>query len=510
MSLRRKMTLQIAAMVGGLLLVIAAALWGLNGLRGDFGVATSGYRQLRDVYEVASHVATAKTLLTAGARDRAAQEVDRALTRLDVFLSHQAEQGSGALTVGPSLRHAIEQADAALRLPPDEAFHSSTRSQLDALDGVLGQVARFALDVRQSIETHERAAAAKWRATLGLVAAVSLVIVLVTVWLGVRQYRSVSVPLVALRDAADRFAAGQLSDRIDARPLRRRATEFAQLAEHFNRMARELEALYQDLERKVADKSRELVRSERLASVGYLAAGVAHEINNPLSIITGYGERAAQQLAKGRVDDPGTAAALKALNVMCEEAYRCKAITDRLLSMARPGEEARGPVALADVARDVVALVTALPVSRGRTVTLAVEEQAKGATVVGAAGELKQVLLNLVLNGLEAAEPDRGEVRVNVSRTNEAIQLAVEDNGRGMSPATLERVFEPFFTEKRGVQGAGTGLGLSISHAIVESHGGHLRAASDGPGQGSRLVMELPLAAQNDVVAAAKIEGIRT
>ncbi len=72
----------------------------------------------------------------------------------------------------------------------------------------------------------------------------------------------------------------------------------------------------------------------------------------------------------------------------------------------------------------------------------------------------------------------------------------VTDNGRGMSPETLERIFEPFFTEKRGAQVAGTGLGLSISLAIVESHGGHLRAFSEGPGRGSRFIVELPLHAQ--------------
>src|SRR5205807_1065265 len=132
--------------------------------------------------------------------------------------------------------------------------------------------------------------------------------------------------------------------------------EFAELAEDFNRMARELEALYRDLEQKVAIKSRELVRSERLASVGYLAAGVAHEINNPLSIITGYGERAIQKLERDANDD-GSAVAMKSLRIMCEEAYRCKAITEKLLSLARPGEEARGPVLLGALAGEVVALV---------------------------------------------------------------------------------------------------------------------------------------------------------
>jgi signal transduction histidine kinase len=123
--------------------------------------------------------------------------------------------------------------------------------------------------------------------------------------------------------------------------------------------------------------------------------------------------------------------------------------------------------------------------------------------VLGAAAELKQVMLNLGLNALEAVDADRGEVRVSVSRNDAVVRVAVEDNGRGMSTETLERVFEPFFTEKRGVHDAGTGLGLSISHAIVDSHGGHLRGESDGPGKGSRFVVELPLTARRAAAAEA-------
>src|SRR4029077_3174337 len=130
-------------------------------------------------------------------------------------------------------------------------------------------------------------------------------------------------PLRTLGQAVRAVAAGRFGSPIDEAGDR----EFALLARDFNRMATDLEELYRHLEQKVQIKSRELVRSERLASVGFLAAGVAHEIHNPLGIITGYGERALRQLEQ-QPESPEVRNAIKAITVMCEEAFRCKQITD--------------------------------------------------------------------------------------------------------------------------------------------------------------------------------------
>jgi two-component system, NtrC family, sensor kinase len=112
--------------------------------------------------------------------------------------------------------------------------------------------------------------------------------------------------------------------------------------------------------------------------------------------------------------------------------------------------------------------------------------------VVANPTEMKQVLMNLTVNALEAVAAERGEVRIGGRRTGQWVEVFVEDNGKGMAPATLEHVFEPFFTAKRGAGEPGTGLGLSITHAIVESHGGRIRAESSGPGRGSRFTVQLP------------------
>ena len=115
------------------------------------------------------------------------------------------------------------------------------------------------------------------------------------------------------------------------------------------------------------------------------------------------------------------------------------------------------------------------------------------AIIIGIA-EMKQVVLNLTVNALDAVAPG-GKVEVEVSRNANWVELRVRDNGRGMSAETLEHVFEPFYTEKRGARQPGTGLGLSISNAIIQSHHGHIRATSPGVGQGSEFVLQLPIAA---------------
>jgi two-component system, NtrC family, sensor kinase len=114
--------------------------------------------------------------------------------------------------------------------------------------------------------------------------------------------------------------------------------------------------------------------------------------------------------------------------------------------------------------------------------------------VSGNAGELKQVLVNLLVNAIEATAPGMGKIHLGLARKNGKVELTVSDNGRGMTPQTLEHVFEPFFSDKR--TGHGTGLGLSITHAIVEDHGGSIMAYSEGLGQGSRFLLILPATSQ--------------
>ena len=319
----------------------------------------------------------------------------------------------------------------------------------------------------------------------------------------IKQFRVLVRPLLWLREDMKRSAATEYREHV--RP--RGDKEFQDVAAFFNGLAGDLAELYRNLEQKVIDRSRELVRSERLASVGFLAAGVAHEINNPLSIISGYAELAQKSLRRVALNDgdsnaPETEADAEALNsaleaqvIIRDEAFRCKEITSRLLSLARGSGDGRQTLALDEVARQVSVLTKGLRNYRDRRVILDFGPS-DSLEVLANPTEMKQVLLNLTVNALEAVPAERGEVRIGGRRNGDWIELSVEDNGKGMSPETLEHVFEPFFTAKRGAGEPGTGLGLSITHAIIENHGGRIRAESNGPGRGSRFIVRFPAIAK--------------
>ncbi|MGD0464502.1 MAG: ATP-binding protein, partial [Tepidisphaeraceae bacterium] len=239
-----------------------------------------------------------------------------------------------------------------------------------------------------------------------------------------------------------------------------------------------------------------LLRNERLASVGLLAAGVAHEINNPLSIMTAHAELSLGAIERG--DESAQDESARSLQVICEEAFRCKRIVEKLLTLGRGPQEAPSVFSLGSLVREVVASVTAMPEFHNRMLTVTpangIDDRIKGRS-----DEIKQVVLNLVFNALEAISAG-GEVRVATSADRREVELSVTDTGRGMPPAVLDQIFEPFYTDARGKAGAGedarrgTGLGLSIAHAIVVRHGGEIRAHSDGPGLGSRFTVVLPTA----------------
>lgn len=502
MSLRRKMTVQIGAMIVGLLLVSGASLWGLNGLHQDFGLALASYHELRQLYqEVGIHVAAAVAVLNSQHPDRAraAEEIDAASRRFDMVLSRNRAASADDPRddkAEEDVRKSLQDALAQLRTPPPDGQTDQDMlfTDLHAVNDALSQMKTLATGVRQTIQDRRDAASIKRRDTMITVGLLCGAVVIAAVLIGVMQYRSVMTPLHRLGAGVRQISRGQFKQRIEERGTE----EFGALADDFNRMASELDEFYHRLEQKVAEKSRDLIRSERLASVGYLAAGVAHEINNPIGIIAGYAEYSLSELQQKPKTD-ATEDVSKSLQIICDEAFRCKDIIGKLLSLARPGENNRQLLDLGTVARDVAQAVGGLRDYRDRDLKVVADSTAL-LSVTAVEAEMKQVVLNLTLNALEAVSPG-GQVRIDVARQDGWVELHVCDNGRGMTPQTLERVFEPFYTEKRGAQRPGTGLGLSISHAIVESHGGQIRARSEGPGKGSEFIVRLPAAAEQRSVA---------
>jgi two-component system, NtrC family, sensor kinase len=488
-GLRFRMALHLGVMVAGSLLIGLAAVIGIDRLHQDYGAASRGYHQLRQLYDIGFQVATARRALSSNAPD-----TNTAIAALELA-DNELDHSSGWLNDldKAQLRADIQQALAGVRHNDDAPrFGTSIPPEMDR---IFSRLAGISQTVQTTIADKESAAVFQRRLTLGVIAGLSVIVVMTALLTGIRLYRAVVTPLDRIRTGVRKFAAGQWDQRVEGSTTDR---EFRTLADDFNHMAGELRALYQDLEQKVAQRSRELVRAERLASVGYLAAGVAHEINNPLGIIAGYGERSMQILDR-EIDETTVPKTRRAIAIMCEEAFRCRAITDRLLSLARPGSDEKRVVSLVSIAEEVVAVLAGVGEYANQRITLTTDP-GDDCPVLARDGEMKQVILNLLVNALEASPGSQGLVRVSVKNASANVELVVEDNGKGMDRATLDRVFEPFFTDKRDAGRHGNGLGLSIVHAIATDHGGTITADSDGPGKGSRFVVRLP-----SPIAAARL-----
>jgi signal transduction histidine kinase len=230
-----------------------------------------------------------------------------------------------------------------------------------------------------------------------------------------------------------------------------------------------------------------------LASVGFLAAGVAHEINNPLASIS-LGAEALERRLKGLLPPSGIDAdqAWRLLTMIQSEAFRCKGITEKLLDFSRLRDQERQTCSLSSLVADVIDMVQHMGRYREKQIVLA---SASDVLAQVNPQEIKQVILNLVVNALDSMDPG-GMLQIDVSEESAHAIMQFSDDGCGMTPDVLRNVFEPFFTRCR--TGKGTGLGLSISHRIISDHHGHIEAASDGPGKGSRFTVRLPLACPQD------------
>ncbi len=267
----------------------------------------------------------------------------------------------------------------------------------------------------------------------------------------------------------------------------RRGDEIESFANAYNDMTGKLHDLYRDLAQQVNERSRQLVRSERLAGVGFLAAGVAHEINNPLASIAFCGEALETRLGEllrgprqGKrqagprdrrevsEDDSGRGVSLQgdhAEAARLQPRRRAQAREDRS-ERTRP-ERARHRPARPQLARE-------------RRITFT---PAANLVAWVNAQEIKQVFLNLVVNALDSMD-EGGTLTIAHAHRGDTIELSFKDTGCGMSEEMLENIFEPFFTRSR--TGKGTGLGLSISHRIITAHGGEIEATSAGLNRGAR------------------------
>jgi two-component system NtrC family sensor kinase len=303
--------------------------------------------------------------------------------------------------------------------------------------------------------------------------------------LGASSYRWVFRPLRLLGHGSRRVAAGDFKFRLKLDS----SDEMAELAAALNDMTQRFEEIRDDLDRQVQMRTREVIRSEQLASVGFLAAGVAHEINNPLASIAMCAESLESRLGGLAGDDADGQVVRRYLELIQNEAFRCKGITEKLLDFSRLGEVRRQATALLALVADVADMLRHVGRFAGRSIEIA---DGPDVLVMVNPQEIKQVVLNLLVNALDAID-EAGHVHVAVRRVGRESLLTITDDGCGMSGEVLEHLFEPFFTRRRS--GQGTGLGLSIVHRIVADHGGRIEATSAGEGQGATFRVTLPLAA---------------
>ncbi|MEO8905576.1 MAG: ATP-binding protein, partial [Polyangiaceae bacterium] len=264
-----------------------------------------------------------------------------------------------------------------------------------------------------------------------------------------------------LRAGALRIAAGDLETRIPAKG----SDEFAELAHRFNEMATA-----------IASQQRKLIESQRLAVLGQLSAGVAHEINNPLGVILGYAKLLRPQTVEPKLRD--------GLRIIEDEAHQCQRIVEGLLGLARPAAMNREAIDLNLIVSGAIErLKEADKVAQRR---IEVIDRHRSAPLEADAAAVRQVVSNLLLNAIDATA-ESGSITVAFGGDADSIEMVISDDGRGMSADVLERAFDPFFSGKP----AGTGLGLAISQTIVATHGGTLRLESN-LGHGTRAVVRLP------------------
>ncbi len=365
------------------------------------------------------------------------------------------------------------------------------------------------IDIGVALQEADRRVARTTRHTIIIGVVSTLIVCLLGALL---VHRLVHRPVERLLVSTQRVAHGDLDCQIPVTS----DDEIGQLTRSFVKMTEELKAAHSQLrgwagklEEEVENKTRELnraqtqlIRSEKLSSVGLLAAGVAHELNSPLTGILTF----AHILAK-RV--PAESEEQQRLLMIAKQAERCATIIRQLLDLSRERPPEKKMHELHAVLQQAISLVEHQP--RFRQIRIPRDLDPSIQQVLIDAGQMQQVFLNLLVNACEAM-PQGGTVDVrtrrirpgqcpHVASDGEAVEIVFADTGVGIPPENIGKIFDPFFTSKD--VGQGTGLGLSVSYGIIEGHGGHISVEST-PGIGTIFAITLPIGGSEKTPAATQ------
>lgn len=371
----------------------------------------------------------------------------------------------------------------------DTAETEMLLADLEILQGLTAQLPGL---MKQRMDTFAEEARTEYRAWIFASGLFTAMAMLLLFFLVQRFNRWIFKPLHTLLSGSRRVAGGDFAHRIELSSK----DELAELSDALNAMTNRFCEIRDDLDRQVQLRTKEVVRGEQLASVGFLAAGVAHEINNPLASIAWAAEslesRLMELIEDHELDEEEEA--LEEVKILTtylrriqDEAFRCKGITDNLLDFSRMGDVERQTTNFRELVEGVIDMVQHLGKYREKNIRF---ECSDSVAAPMNAQEIKQVVLNLITNGLDSLNPG-GEIVVSIHREEADVVLLVRDNGCGMTDDVMKHIFEPFFTRRR--DGQGTGLGLSITYQIIADHGGSIEVESPGPGCGSTFRVTLPL-----------------
>jgi signal transduction histidine kinase len=291
-------------------------------------------------------------------------------------------------------------------------------------------------------------------------------------------------PLVSLVSASRRVAEGDYSVRVEPG---KKHDEMKDLIDAFNAMTSDIRDYHFNLERKVEeatsrfkDAQRSLVIAQRLAATGTLAAGIAHEVNNPLGGMINAARRLRKDAGENeRVD--------QYLGLIEEGLERVQATVAKILSFM-PREIQPQPVVFRDITQKAVDLTAHKIRRKGITIRNELDEDMPA--VFGDPSELQQVMLNLIMNAVDAIDEEGGLITVSGSLTETVIKIRIEDTGCGMEEDQVAKAFDLFYTTKE--TGTGTGLGISIVHNIIQNHHGRMSIQSE-KGKGTTVELEFPI-----------------
>ena len=330
--------------------------------------------------------------------------------------------------------------------------------------------------------------------------AIAVLSFVVAVRLSSRLQRTLSLPILSLANLAGRISRGE---DYSVRATRADDDEIGVLVSAFNNMLQRiqdrdaaLEHHREELEELVEKRTAELLRSkeslrrsERLATVGTLAAGIAHQINNPIGCIL----NSAQYALMCEEDEDVRDVWKRALLENETEAKRCGRIVRSILQFSRNEPTARWSEDLNELVRRTTLLIS--PYASERAVTIDFIAATQPVVTLISPIEIEQVLVNILRNAIDAVEVALGEVRVMIRSDGEQAIISIADNGRGISASEIDRIFDPFFTTRLSI--GGTGLGLAVAHGIVTDHGGTMEVESE-PEKGSEFVVTLPIRSHED------------